>query len=115
MRGADSADGNAARARNAHDLPLIVDCGGGTRRIAGEGRKLLHLAVRAPDHRAKLQDLEIGVAGRIYGTVLGPTNHLPTVVRSGGGAVASTRAWRHSRHHPVFPTKPLAYLLGWNA
>src|SRR5512142_363485 len=86
MSGADTSDGDAASTRDADNLAQIIDGRGGADGIAGQRRQFLHSAVRLPDDRPELQNLECRIARRIMNTILRPANDLAAIVRPGGVA-----------------------------
>src|SRR5438552_13204039 len=94
-----SSNGLVADARNAHDLTIVIDRGGGAGSVAGDQREVVDLICwsQSPHGWAKLEDLVawIGLAatGGVMNAILRPPHYLAQVIGSGSKAVISSRKW----------------------
>src|SRR6185436_20516344 len=103
----DAADGVGARTGDADHLAFVVDTGRRARAIAGQRRQLANLVeIRTPQRRAELIDLRPH-ARRIFDLVLGPADHLPTIVGAGREAVVAAER-RQRADLAFFPHDPEA-------
>src|SRR5438128_7890346 len=94
-----SSNGLVADARNAHDLTIVIDRGGGSGGVAGDQREVVDLICwsQSPHGWAKLEDLGAATGG-VMNTILRPPHHLTQVIGSGGKAIISAREIGKSSH-----------------
>ncbi len=84
MSGANTPDCNTTIAGDADYLTEVIDCCGRAGAVARQRWEFLHGAVRLPDHRPELQDLESSIASWIMDPVFCPPDHLTDAIRALG-------------------------------
>lgn len=96
-----------ARSRDADDLIIVVDRGGGPGGVTRIERQLANLVrSRTPHDRAELDPLRrVRIAVRIHEVVLRPSNHAALVVDAGGEAVGAAEGGQGPHHSPL-PDEP---------
>src|SRR5207253_1972940 len=87
---ADTSNRHTAIAGDADHLTRVIDCCRCAGAVARQRWEFLHLAVRLPDHRPELQDLERRIASWIVDTILCP----PELGQRCGGTVFPISAGR---------------------